>query len=346
MAFREVLQSARESPNTGRLKWNLNDKELFALAAAITGAPTKDSVRAATTAALPAHTRSGNVLTASANGALPAQDGVTLSLNQRLLVKNEGGGTHLENGLYYVSAVGSASALWTLTRATDADASAEVASGMLVYVEEGTANGGKVFELTTAGSITLNTTALTFAEYTGPGGGGAADLQAHLDDTTDAHDASAISYGGSANLAATNVEAALDELDSEKASAASLTDHLNDTSDAHDASAISFSPTGTVAATDVQAAIAEVASEAASGGSLPTMSQLQAFAAYSSNVTTVSGGSNNDMIFGTEEFDPANRYSTGNGRYTPLTAGYYRISARVASRAMRADTETNSMFAG
>lgn len=38
----------------------------------------------------------------------------------------------------------------------------------------------------------------------------------HVDDPTAAHAASAISYAGSTNLAATNVEAALDELDTEK----------------------------------------------------------------------------------------------------------------------------------
>lgn len=47
-------------------------------------------------------------------------------------------------------------------------------------------------------------------------------LAAHLADTSDAHDAGAISYGGSSNLSATDVEAALDELDSEKAATATL----------------------------------------------------------------------------------------------------------------------------
>lgn len=42
------------------------------------------------------------------------------------------------------------------------------------------------------------------------------DLAAHLADASDAHDASAISYNGSTNLSASDVEAALDELDAEK----------------------------------------------------------------------------------------------------------------------------------
>ena len=41
-------------------------------------------------------------------------------------------------------------------------------------------------------------------------------IAAHLTDAADAHDASAVSYAGSAGLSATDVEAALDELDTEK----------------------------------------------------------------------------------------------------------------------------------
>ena len=48
-------------------------------------------------------------------------------------------------------------------------------------------------------------------------------VSAHIDDTTDAHDATAISYAGSSGLSATTVEAALDELDTEKAPLASPT---------------------------------------------------------------------------------------------------------------------------
>lgn len=71
------------------------------------------------------------------------------------------------------------------------------------------------------------------------------------------------------NLAATDVQGAIEELDTEKAAAADLTAHLGDAADAHDASAISFDNSGTgLAATDVQAAIEEVAAEASGGGSI------------------------------------------------------------------------------
>lgn len=98
-----------------------------------------------------------------------------------------------------------------------------------------------------------------------------AELDAHVNDAVDAHDASAISILDTANdFTATDVEGALAELQADaEADATALSDHLADATDAHDASAISFSPTGTIAATDVQAAIAEVAAEAGGGGGTP-----------------------------------------------------------------------------
>jgi len=86
----------------------------------------------------------------------------------------------------------------------------------------------------------------------------------HLSDTSDAHDASAISSIPSGNLAATEVQAALNELQSDidtRALASGLSDHLSDTTDAHDASAISSIPSGNLAATEVQAALNELQSD-------------------------------------------------------------------------------------
>ena len=87
----------------------------------------------------------------------------------------------------------------------------------------------------------------------------AADLAAHLADGADAHDATAVSFAAGGAIAATNVQAAIEEVAGELATA--ITDHLGDGTDAHDASAVSFAPGGTVAATNVQAAIEEVAAE-------------------------------------------------------------------------------------
>lgn len=128
------------------------------------GAQDKASVDAATTAPLPANTYAANVITASANGALPAQDGVTLVAGQGLLVKNEGGadpnGAHLKDGIYTVTQVGSAGTPFILTRRADADTAGELLRARLV-VASGTVNGGKAF-IQDGSAITLGTTAINF----------------------------------------------------------------------------------------------------------------------------------------------------------------------------------------
>jgi len=119
--------------------------------AAIRGLDWKDSVRAAST---------GN-LTIAAPGA--TIDGVTMAANDRFLAKDQSTGS--QNGIY----------VWTgaatpATRALDADASAEVTSGMAVTSTEGTANGDKAWILITNDPIVLATTALVFAQLGGSGG--------------------------------------------------------------------------------------------------------------------------------------------------------------------------------
>lgn len=121
----------------------------------------KEAVRCATTAALAANTRAGNVLTANANGALGAIDGVTLAVGERLLVKDEATGAN--NGIYSVTDIGSAGTPWILTRATDANGSTEIDPGTEVFVDQGTAWSDTVWALTTNAPITINTTALVFS---------------------------------------------------------------------------------------------------------------------------------------------------------------------------------------
>jgi hypothetical protein len=86
----------------------------------------------------------------------------------------------------------------------------------------------------------------------------------HIADAVDAHDASAISNIPAGNLAATEVQAALNELQSDidtRALQSALQAHLDDAVDAHDASAISSVAAGNLAATDVQSALNELQSD-------------------------------------------------------------------------------------
>lgn len=116
------------------------------------GLDVKNSVRVATTT-------NGALATAYENG--DTVDGVTLATGDRILLKDQTAGE--ENGIYTVNASGAP------TRATDADISAEVTSGMFTFVSEGTANAGKGFVLTTADPITLGTTALVFTQFSSAG---------------------------------------------------------------------------------------------------------------------------------------------------------------------------------
>ena len=114
------------------------------------GLDVKDSVRVATTANL----------TLTAPGA--TIDGVAMTSGDRVLVKDQTTGS--QNGLYVWN--GSAVAM---TRSTDADVSSEVTAGMFVFVEEGATNADSGWVLTTNNPITLDTTALSFTQFSGAG---------------------------------------------------------------------------------------------------------------------------------------------------------------------------------
>ena len=87
-------------------------------------------------------------------------------------------------------------------------------------------------------------------------------LSAHLADAIDAHDASAISNIPSGNLAATNVQSALNELQIDiDTNNTSLSSHTSNPSGAHAASAISNVPVGNLAAINVQSALNELQSD-------------------------------------------------------------------------------------
>lgn len=115
--------------------------------AARMGMDIKESVRAATTANI--------ALTGT-----QTIDGIALVAGDRVLVKDQT--TTSQNGIYVVAA-----GAWT--RATDADASAEVTPGIFTFVEAGTTQGDTGWILTTDAPITLGTTGLTFVQFSGAG---------------------------------------------------------------------------------------------------------------------------------------------------------------------------------
>lgn len=261
----------------------------------------KDAVRAATTADI---TLSG----------AQTIDGVSVIVGDRVLVKNQS--APAENGIYVA-----ASAAWA--RASDANTSAEVKSGTATFVTEGTANSDKGFVLSTNDPITLDTTALTFVQFSGVGAGITNFIQ--LLDVPSAYTGEALkilrvnagetalefvlaaagappdadylvgtahaglsgeivvgtSPGGelSGTWASPTVDAshsgsthAAVQAAAEATAAADLSAHITDTTDAHDASAISVDTTGYVnsSATELQALADDFDAAIAAGGSVAT----------------------------------------------------------------------------
>jgi len=113
------------------------------------GLDVKDSVRAAST---------GNV-TISGPGA--SIDGVSLSADDRVLLKDQSSGS--ENGIYVWNGAASA-----MTRATDMDGNDEFV-GSFFFVEEGTVNSDQGFVCSTDGAITVGSTSIAFTQFTGTG---------------------------------------------------------------------------------------------------------------------------------------------------------------------------------
>jgi hypothetical protein len=133
----------------------------------VNGITWKSEVQAATTANLTATYSNGAsgvgaTLTNSGTQAAFSVDGYSASLNDRILVKNQT--TTFQNGIYYVSTVGSGSTNWVLTRSLDMDTPAEVPAAT-VLVEEGTANADTGWICTTQPPVTIGTTAITFVLF-------------------------------------------------------------------------------------------------------------------------------------------------------------------------------------
>ena len=109
----------------------------------------------------------GATLTNAGTQAALVIDGVTMVLNDRVLIYEQTNAAH--NGVYTVTNVGSASTNWVLTRATDADSYGPsdpdaLGQGDAFFVSEGAAGAGETYVMTTEGTITFGTTNITFPQ--------------------------------------------------------------------------------------------------------------------------------------------------------------------------------------
>lgn len=104
----------------------------------------------------------GATLTNAGSAAALVIDGVTLSVGDRILVKDQS--SQLENGVYIVTVEGSPSVLWILERSEDYDGSDsnEIQEGDFCIVSEGTINQVSIWVQTGTGPFVVGTTPIIF----------------------------------------------------------------------------------------------------------------------------------------------------------------------------------------
>ena len=133
----------------------------------VNGLDIKKSVDFASTANVAGTYNNGaGTITAGSNGAL-SMDGGSPAIGQRVLLKDQT--DNVQNGIYSVTTAGNAGAAYVLTRATDADANAEISGGAFFFVEQGSANADNGYVTTHNGTPTIGTDAITFEQFSGAG---------------------------------------------------------------------------------------------------------------------------------------------------------------------------------
>lgn len=123
----------------------------------------KDPAQVATTTNLVAtYNAISKTLTANANARLVI-DAINVLATNRILVKDQT--EKKQNGIYTVTEIGANDSLWILTRATDFDVSAEITNGSFVLVTDGFVNKNAGFVLTTMPPITLDSTNISWSQF-------------------------------------------------------------------------------------------------------------------------------------------------------------------------------------
>lgn len=105
----------------------------------------------------------GATLTNAGAQAAIQLDGISPTVGQRVLIKNQA--STFQNGIYTVTTVGTGATNWVLTRATDYDQAAEIQPGDLVIIDSGTTQALSSW-LQTATVVTIGTDAITFSQFT------------------------------------------------------------------------------------------------------------------------------------------------------------------------------------
>jgi hypothetical protein len=105
---------------------------------------------------------SGIGATLTGSGAFPQIDGVTIQLNQRILVKNQT--DEKQNGIYTLASITSG---WTLIRASDFDNSFanEVSAGDFTFIQNGVTQKSTQWIMVTSGTIEIGTSDIEWSQF-------------------------------------------------------------------------------------------------------------------------------------------------------------------------------------
>lgn len=109
----------------------------------------------------------GATLTNAGTQAALVIDGVTVAVNDRVLIYTQTNAT--QNGVYVVTDVGSGSTNWVLTRSSDTDTYGIVgpttlSEGSTFFVQQGTTGAGETYTCNTQGVIVFGTTNINFVQ--------------------------------------------------------------------------------------------------------------------------------------------------------------------------------------
>jgi hypothetical protein len=110
----------------------------------------------------------GATITNAGTQAALVIDGITLSVNDRVLIYTQADAT--QNGVYTVTNVGSGSTNWVMTRSTDTDTYGSqnpnsLGFGDYFFVQEGATGAGESYICNTTGTIIFGTTLITFVQF-------------------------------------------------------------------------------------------------------------------------------------------------------------------------------------
>ena len=106
-------------------------------------------------------TYASNILTSGTATTLIVDGALVTSSSDYILVKNQS--NPIQNGVYYLSRVGTASTSWRLARVPEMDNSSELYSNSVVRVASGSSNANTSWYLITPDPMTLGSTGLTFS---------------------------------------------------------------------------------------------------------------------------------------------------------------------------------------